>query len=108
MIEYQEVFGEKKTKNYSLFGNIAYNMRAAYDFDKKLFYFQLLPIIPIVTASYLGTFIPSEVVRALQEQWNVYDMVKYICLLTLFMFLCNREGNEGLCVPNQSHYEQLL
>lgn len=83
MVEFENVFGDRKKRKYGLIGNIAYTMRASYEFDKTLFYSQILPVIPIVAASYLGTLIPSEVVRSLQEHWDIVKIVGYISLLLM-------------------------
>jgi len=89
MIEYQQVFGSRKKGKYGLFSNIRYCMQCAYENDKRLFYFQFLQVVPSVVAAYLGTLIPSEVVRTLQNQWNVTQLAAYICLLTAIMLVCN-------------------
>lgn len=89
MVEMQEVFGRRKKGKYGLGSNILFHLRSSREVDKKLFYFQLIPIIPTVAASFLGTLIPSEVVRSLQGRWNVGVMVVYICALTFVMLVCN-------------------
>ena len=89
MIEFQQIFGDRKKGKYGLISNQLFHMRSSWEFDKKLFYYQLIPIIPTVAASYLGTLIPSEVVRSLQEHWEAGRMVTYICLLTFIMMICN-------------------
>lgn len=89
MIEMQQVFGSRKRRKYGLVSNMIYNLRACYDFDKRLFFYQLLPIVPEVAAGYLGSLIPSEVVRALGEGWSVGEMAVHICVLAVVMLLCN-------------------
>ena len=89
MIEFQHVFGDRKKGKHGLISNLSFSLRSSREFDKKLFYYQLIPIIPTVAASYLGTLIPSEVVRSLQEHWEVGRMVTYICFLTFVMLVCN-------------------
>lgn len=89
MIEMQQVFGSRKRRKYGLASNMIYNLRACYDFDKRLFFYQLLPIVPEVAAGYLGSLIPSEVVRALGEGWRIGEMAVHICVLAVVMLLCN-------------------
>lgn len=89
MIEMQQVFGSRKRRKYGLASNMIYNLRACYDFDKRLFFYQLLPVVPEVAAGYLGSLIPSEVVRALGEGWSVGEMAVHICVLAVVMLLCN-------------------
>ena len=89
MIEFEQVFGNRKRRKYGLISNLIYNMRCSFQCDKRLFFYQLLPILPAVAAAYLGTLIPAELVRSLQERWNISQIVGYICLLTLIMMLCN-------------------
>ena len=89
MIEFQHIFGNRKRQKYGLPSNLVYNMRCSFQCDKRLFFYQLLPILPAVAAAYLGTLIPAELVRSLQEGWNIGQIVSYIFLLTLAMMLCN-------------------
>lgn len=99
MIEFQHVFGSRKKRKYGLFSNLIYILHQSWQCDKRLFFYQLLPVLPAVTAAYLGTLIPAELVRSLQERWGIDRIVIYICLLTLVMLLCN------LAVTGMSAYE---
>lgn len=99
MIEYDSFFGSRKKRKYGLISNLIYNMRCSFQCDKRLFFYQMLPMLPAVAASYLGTLIPAELVRSLQERWNISQIVGYICLLTLIMMLCN------LAVTGMNVYE---
>ncbi len=69
--------------------NIIFNMRSAKRWDKKLFYFQFLPVVPGVLATYLGIRIPSELVRGLENGWTMKSLMLYIFLLSMGMMLCN-------------------
>lgn len=72
-----------------MFSNLMYNIRSSWQFDRKLFWCQFLPILPTVLAAYLGTLIPAEVVRVLQEGWTVERIIVYICLLTAILIFTN-------------------
>lgn len=63
MVEESIVFGTQKNKRYSLLNNIFYNFKAEWEWDKKMFVFQWLVILPNVTAAFLGTLLPAEVIR---------------------------------------------
>ena len=89
MIEFSQVYGNRKRRKYGLFSNLMYNIRAVWQFDRKLFWCQFLPIVPTVLAAYLGTLLPAEVVRVLQEEWSVDRIIGYICLLTVVLIICN-------------------
>ena len=99
MIEFQQFFGSRKRRKYGLPNNLIYNMRSSFECDRRLFFYQLLPMLPAVAASYLGTLIPAELVRSLQERWSIDQIVSYICLLTLVMLLSN------LAVTGMNVYE---
>lgn len=89
MIEFEHVFGSRKKRQYGLGRNLTYIMKSAYEFDRKLFYYQVLPVIPAVAAAYLGTLIPAEVVSGLQSRWQVAELAVHISFLAFIMFLCN-------------------
>lgn len=80
----------KKTKeSYSYFSNLLFNIRSAKKWDTKLFYYQFLPVVPGVLASYLGILIPAELVRGLEEQWELQRIIVHIFLLAVGMLICN-------------------
>lgn len=54
---------------YSVFGNVLYNMKSAKEWDRKLFYYQLLLVFPDVGAAYLGVLLPAGLVGALEQNW---------------------------------------
>lgn len=89
MIEFSQVYGNRKRRKYGLSSNLMYNIRAVWQFDRKLFWCQFLPIVPTVLAAYLGTLLPAEVVRVLQEGWSAERIIGYICLLTAVLLVCN-------------------
>ena len=89
MYEHTPAFAERKRRKYGLIDNLLYFLREAKITDKKLFYFQLLPIIPCVLNSVIGTILPSEVVRGLEEQWSIAILAGYIGMLTVIMWLSN-------------------
>ena len=80
----------KKTKeSYSWFSNILFNMKSCRKWDTKLFYYQLLPVVPGVLATYLGLLIPSELLRGLENRWAYEQLILYIFALSFGMLICN-------------------
>ena len=51
-------------KSYGYFSNLLFNIKSARKWDPKLCYFQFLPVVPGVLASYLGILIPAELVNS--------------------------------------------
>lgn len=92
MVEESTVFGTQGKQKYGLRSSIAYNMRAAGEWDKKLLYYQGLMIIPNVAAAFLGTLLPAEVVRGLEEGWSLERLAGWTCLLAVIMWLCHAAG----------------
>ncbi len=78
-----------KIKEYSLLSNMKFHLLSAKAWDKKLFYFQILAVIPSVCSGYLGALIPSEIVRILEEKQNWETIVFKILLLVLCLFTCD-------------------
>lgn len=70
-------------KTYGWFSNIIYNMKSTRAWDKKLFYSQLLPVIPNVAGTYLGALLPAEMLRGLENRWDIKELILYIFLLAL-------------------------
>lgn len=89
MVEFNHIFGVEKKQKYKLLDNIWYNMKAAKKWDKKLFYYQWLCVIPNVAAAFLGTLLPAELVKGLENEWDIRRIIIHITLLALVMWLCH-------------------
>lgn len=89
MIEYSHIFKEGKKQKYGIVSNLLYNMRCAWEYDRKLFWYQLLPIVPSVSAAYLGTLLPAWVVRGLEEGRGMEYLVGGIFAIALTMWCLN-------------------
>lgn len=76
-------------KSYGYFSNLLFNIKSAKKWDPKLCYFQFLPVVPGVLASYLGILIPAELVRGLEEQWELQRIILHLFLLAAVMLICN-------------------
>lgn len=74
-------------KRYGWFNSIIYNMKSTRIWDKKLFYAQVIPIIPSVVGTYLGALMPAEMVRGLENHWDIGSLLFYIFLLALGLCL---------------------
>ncbi len=70
-------------KNYGWFHNVFYNMKSTRAWDKKLFYAQILSIVPSIAGTYFGVLLPAEMVRGLENHWNIGPLLFYIFLLAL-------------------------
>ena len=77
-------------KKYSWLSNIIFNIKAAEIWDKKLFRYQFLTVLPNVAGTYLGFLLPSELLRGLEYQWPVtklmlstFVIASGLCLLKL-------------------------
>jgi integrase len=46
-------------------------------------------VVPGVLASYLGILIPAELVRGLEEQWELQRIILQLFLLAAVMLICN-------------------
>lgn len=79
----------KSKDTYSVFSNLMFNMKAAKQWDPKLLYYQFLPVLPGVLATYLGLLIPAELVRGLEEHWALERLLLYMVVLSCSMLVCN-------------------
>ena len=89
MLYMSKVFDDKSRRKYGLISNFLYNMSAAKEWDKKLFWAQILVVVPNVTASFLATFLPSRLVADLTAQMALPRLIMELALITAVMWLCN-------------------
>jgi len=87
------VFDDKARRKYGLISNFVYNMSAARKWDQKLFWAQILMIIPNVAASLLGTYLPSRLVADLSAQVGMQRLLLELALIALIMWVCNTAAN---------------
>lgn len=80
---------KRTNESYSCFSNILFNIRSAKKWDPKLFYYQFLPVLPGVLATYLGLLIPAELVRGLEEHWELQRIIIHIFILAVLMLICD-------------------
>ena len=81
MLYQSRVFADKTRRKYGLVSNVIYNMKATKEWDKKLFWSQLLMFIPNVGASLLGTYLPSRLVSMLSAQAGIAAMMLELVLI---------------------------
>lgn len=89
MLYMSKVFDDKSRRKYGLISNFLYNMAAAKEWDIKLFWAQILVVVPNVTASFLATFLPSRLVADLTAQMALSRLVMELALIVAVMWVCN-------------------
>lgn len=89
MLYMSKVFDDKSRRKYGLISNFLYHMSAAKAWDKKLFWAQLLVVIPNVAASFLATLLPSTLVADLTAQKALSGIILQLALMAAVMWLCN-------------------
>ena len=89
----EKVFNERARRKYGLISNYIYNMKAAKDWDKKLFWGQIVVVIPTVAASLLGAWLPSRLVFDLNSQLPLSKLVLEIALISFALWVCNASAN---------------
>ena len=72
-------------KKYGIASNVIYNMKASKIWHKKLFYYQLLMMLPDVASAGLGVLLPAELVRGLEEKWNMMPLLFSVFLLAFVL-----------------------
>lgn len=93
MLYMSRVFDDRSRRKYGLISNFVYNMKAAREWDKKLFWFQILMVIPTVAASLLGTYLPSRLVEDLSRQVGIPRLLLDVSVIALVMWACNAASN---------------
>ena len=89
MLYMSRVYSDKARRKYGLVSNYIYNMKAAKEWDKKLFWGEILLVVPTVGASLLGTWLPSLLVKELSAGIGMRQLIREIALLAIVMWACN-------------------
>lgn len=92
MVEDSTVFGTQRKQQYGFLSNVGYHLRAEWEWDKKLFVCQWGMILPMIAGTFLGTLLPAEVVRGLEEGWPLERLALWIVLLAAVMWVCHLTG----------------
>ena len=93
MLYMSKVFDDKARRKYGLVSNFIYNMKAVKEWDKKLFWAQILVVVPYVADSLLGSYLPARLVSDLTGQVPLRKMLLTLALIALIMWLCNAAAN---------------
>ncbi|MDE7202320.1 MAG: ABC transporter ATP-binding protein/permease, partial [Lachnospiraceae bacterium] len=88
MLYMSKVFDDKSRRKYGLVSNFIYNMKSAKEWDKKLFWAQILMIVPNVAASLLGTYLPSRLVSDLTMQIKIPALMLELVVICVAMWIC--------------------
>lgn len=88
MLYMSKVFDDKSRRKYGLASNFIYNMKSAKEWDKKLFWAQILMIVPNVAASLLGTYLPSRLVSDLTMQIEIPALMLELVVICVIMWIC--------------------
>ena len=93
MLYMAKVFDDKSRRKYGLVSNYIYNMKAAKEWDGKLFWGEIFLVFPTVAASLLGTWLPSRLVADLSGGMGIPGLVLEIALIAAVMWICNAAAN---------------
>lgn len=76
-------------KKYSLISNIIFHLKSAKQWNKWVCYFQFLQVIPNMSATFLGIWLPSLIVSQLQEKVPLEVLLASIIIISLGMLVSN-------------------
>ena len=93
MLYMSKVFDDKARRKYGLVSNFIYNMKAVKEWDKKLFWAQILVVVPYVADSLLGSYLPARLVADLSAQVPLTRMLLTLAVIALVMWICNASAN---------------
>ena len=93
MLYMSKIFDDKSRRKYGLVSNFIYNMKAVKEWDKKLFWAQILVVVPYVADSLLGSYLPARMVSDLTAQVPLGQMLLSLGLIALVMWLCTATSN---------------
>lgn len=76
-------------KRYSLISNIIFHLKSAKQWNKWVCYFQFLQVIPNMSATFLGIWLPSLIVSQLQDKVPLEVLLASIIIISLGMLVSN-------------------
>ena len=79
----------KGGKTYNIFSNLKFHMHSAKQWNKKLFYFQILGVIPGVISGFAAALLPAMLVAALEQKREVHTLVLLIIGLGITLWICD-------------------
>lgn len=89
MLYMSHVFEDKKRRKYGLISNFIYHMKSTKEWNKRLFWAQILMVVPNVAASLLGTYLPSRLVADLTAQVGIPRLMLELVVVCVVMWLGN-------------------
>ncbi len=89
MLYMSQVFDDKARRKYGLISNVVYNMKIAREWDKKLFWFQLLLAPPQIAAALMGAYLPSRLVANLTAHVELGRLLLELGVMAAVMWLGN-------------------
>ncbi len=75
--------------NHSLISNMIFHLKSAKKWNKWVCYFQFLDVIPNMTATFLGIWLPSLIVAQLQNQVSLVVLMTGIVTIMLVILISN-------------------
>ena len=76
-----------KRNKYSLGRNIIFHLKSAKQWNKWVYYFQFLDVIPDMSATFLGIWLPSLIVSDLQGGVSINVLMASIIIISLGMLI---------------------
>lgn len=108
MNEMYHISADRQKRKYGYFSNFYYFLKTMFEWDKLLFFSQVLMIFPKVAASLLGTMLPARLVSSLESKGTILQVMLPLLVITLILTACNMLAsameNYGI---EQSYYIQL-
>ena len=89
MLYMSHIFEDKKRRKYGLASNFIYHMKSTKEWNTRLFWAQILMVVPNVAASLLGTYLPSRLVSDLTAQVGVPRLMLELAVICVIMWLGN-------------------
>ncbi len=90
-----EKAGSRREKKYGALGNIFFFMESSGKWDGRLLRYQLLIVLPNVAGTFLTSFLPSELVRGLENRCGIEEIVLSTAVTALLLCL-SRLMDEGM------------
>lgn len=78
-----------ENKRYSLISNMIFHLKSAKQWNKWVCYFQFLEVIPNMSATFLGIWLPSLIVSQLQDKVPLEVLLASIIIISLGMLVSN-------------------
>lgn len=88
MNEMYHITADRQKRKYGYISNLVYYMKSIWEWDKKMFFAQMLLVFPMTASSLLGNIMPAQLVTGLERHNTLTQIISSLLLIGAAMLIC--------------------